>query len=70
MVDRLEVRPLLDGVRGRLAADVDALAKSVVAVSWLAQDLGGHLEALDANPVICSANGCVAVDALVIPRIS
>ena len=31
-------------------------------------DLGEHLEALDANPVICGADGCVAVDALVIPR--
>jgi acyl-CoA synthetase (NDP forming) len=70
LVDGLEVRPLLDGVRGRPAADVDALAKSVVAVSWLAHDLGGHLEALDANPVICLADSCVAVDALVIPRIS
>ncbi len=48
--------------------DVDALAEAVVAFSWLAHDLGDHLEALDANPVICGADGCVAVDALVIPR--
>ncbi len=33
------------------AADVDALAKAIVALSWLAHDLGDHLEALDANPV-------------------
>ena len=30
-------------------------------------DLGDHLEALDANPIICGPDGCVAVDALVIP---
>ena len=68
MVDRLKIRPLLDGVRGQPASNIDALAKAVVAFSWLAHDLGDHLEALDANPVICGPDGCVAVDALVIPR--
>jgi len=68
MVDRLEIRPLLDGIRGRPPADVEALTRAIVAVSWLAHDLGDRLEALDANPVICGANGCVAVDALVLPR--
>jgi acetate---CoA ligase (ADP-forming) len=68
MVDRLKVRPLLDGVRGQPAADVDALTGAILAMSWLARDLGEHLEALDANPVICAPEGCVAVDALVLPR--
>jgi acyl-CoA synthetase (NDP forming) len=70
LVDRLEIRPLLDGVRGQPAADVQALTRSIVSLSWLAYDLGDHLGALDANPVICGPDGCVAVDALVIPRIS
>jgi hypothetical protein len=68
MVDRLKIRSLLDGVRGQPAADVDALTRTIVALSWLAHDLGEHIEALDANPVICGPNGCVAVDAVVIPR--
>jgi acyl-CoA synthetase (NDP forming) len=68
MVDRLMIRPLLDGVRGQPAADVDALTRAIVALSWLAHGLGEHLEALDANPVICGPAGCVAVDALVMPR--
>jgi len=68
LVDRLWIRPLLDGVRGRPPADVHALVEAVVAMAWLAHDLGDRLEALDANPVICSPSGCVAVDALVIPR--
>jgi acetate---CoA ligase (ADP-forming) len=68
LVDRLEIRPLLDGVRGQPAADVDALSTVIVAMSWLAHDLAVHLEALDANPVICGPNGCVAVDALVVPK--
>jgi acyl-CoA synthetase (NDP forming) len=68
LIDELKVRPLLDGVRGRSAADVGALVRAIVAVSWLANDLGDHLEALDVNPVICGPAGCLAVDALVIPR--
>jgi acetate---CoA ligase (ADP-forming) len=68
LIDRLEIRPLLDGVRGGPAADVEALAGALVALSWLAHDLGDRIYELDANPVICGAAGCVAVDALVIPR--
>jgi len=68
MVDRLKVRQLLDGVRDQPGSNVDALTKAVVAFSWLAHDLGDHLQALDANPIICGPGGCVAVDALLIPR--
>jgi hypothetical protein len=68
LIDRLAIRPLLAGVRGASPSDVGALARAVVGLSWLALDLGDHLEALDANPVICAPDGCVAVDALVIPR--
>jgi acyl-CoA synthetase (NDP forming) len=67
MVDRLDVRPLLGGVRGQPTADVDALMRAIVSLSLLAIDLGDHLEALDANPIMCGPDGCVAVDALVIP---
>jgi acyl-CoA synthetase (NDP forming) len=66
MVDRLDVRPLLEGIRGQPPADVDALIRAIVGLSWLAHDLGDHVEALDANPVICGPDGCVAVDALVL----
>ncbi len=67
LVDGLGVRPLFDGVRGQPPADIDALARAIVALSWLAHDLGEGMEALDANPVIGGPSGCVAVDALVIP---
>ncbi len=68
LIDRLKVRPLLNGVRGAPAVDVDAIADALVRLAWLAHDLGDLLDALDANPVIAGADGCVAVDALVIPR--
>ncbi|MFN8233763.1 MAG: acetate--CoA ligase family protein [Actinomycetota bacterium] len=68
MIDGLRARPLLDGLRGAPPADVDALASAVVRLSALATDLGDLLVALDVNPVIVSTEGCLAVDALVLPR--
>jgi len=68
MLDRLAVRRLLDGVRGAPPADLDAVADAVVNLSTLAVDLGPSLAGLDVNPLIAGADGCVAVDALVIAR--
>ena len=68
MIDRLVARPLLDGARGAPAVDVAGFADALVHLSRLATDLGDHIEALDANPVIVSEQGCVIVDALVEPR--
>ena len=67
MVDRLRIRPLLDGFRGSPPADVEALVDVVVAVSHLAHERGDELAALDLNPVIVSPEGAVAVDVLMVP---
>lgn len=67
LVDRLRVRRLLDGVRGAAPSDVDSLVHAVTRLSVLAAELGDLIAALDVNPVIVSPNGCVAVDALVMP---
>jgi acetate---CoA ligase (ADP-forming) len=66
MLDRLAVRPLLDGGRGAPPADLGAVADAVVALSVLAVDLGDHLAAVDVNPLVAGPHGCVAVDALVV----
>ncbi|MDP9329504.1 MAG: acetate--CoA ligase family protein [Actinomycetota bacterium] len=68
LIDRLKMRPLLDSVRGSPPADVSALARAISRLSVLASDLGDHLDAADVNPVIVSPEGCVAVDALFLPR--
>jgi acyl-CoA synthetase (NDP forming) len=68
LIDGLQIRPLLDGVRGAPAADVDAVAHAASRLSVLAADLGDRLQALDVNPVIAGPEGCVAVDALVVRR--
>ena len=69
MLDRLRLRPLLDGFRGAPAADIEALVDIIVAVSRIAHEQGDDLDALDLNPVIASADGAVAADVLVVPRV-
>ncbi len=68
LLDGLRIRPLLDGWRGGPAADIDALADVIVRFSDLAIELGDVLDAVEANPVIASPHGVVAVDALVLAR--
>ena len=67
LIDGLAARPLLDGVRGSPAADLDAVGQALVRLSVLATDLGDLIEALDVNPLVAGPDGCLAVDALVIP---
>jgi acyl-CoA synthetase (NDP forming) len=67
LVDGLQIRPVLDGVRGAPPVDVGALAHALSRLSVLAADLGDRIAALDVNPVIVHPSGCVAVDALVEP---
>ena len=52
----------------RPPVDVTALADVIVGFSTLATELGDALEAVEANPVIVSPHGAVAVDALVVVR--
>ena len=67
LVDRLRLRPLLDGVRGRPPADLEAFCRAAANFSALAAQLGDRLASIDVNPVLVRAEGCVAVDVLVTP---
>ncbi len=67
LVDRLRLRPLLDGVRGRPPGDLDSFCRAAANFSALAAHLGDRLESLDVNPVLVRPAGCVAVDAHVRP---
>ena len=68
MLSGLKVTKLLAGVRGAAPADLGAIATAIAGVAELASELGDHIEALDINPLICSAKGATAVDALIFPR--
>jgi len=67
LLDSLKARPLLDGTRGLPAANVDAVAEALARFSVLAADLAGLFQEIDLNPVLCRAEGCVALDGLVVP---
>jgi acetate---CoA ligase (ADP-forming) len=70
MIAEVKGARLLRGFRGRPAADLEALADTLVRVSHLAMHLEGHLAELDINPlmVLPSGQGVKAVDALVVFR--
>jgi len=70
MIAEVKGARLLQGFRGRPAADLAALADTLVRVSHLAMHLEGHLAELDINPlmVLPSGQGVKAVDALVVLR--
>ncbi|HEX5696444.1 MAG TPA: acetate--CoA ligase family protein, partial [Acidimicrobiia bacterium] len=67
-LDRLRIRPLLDGARGADPVDIDALADVIVRFSELALDVAGFIDSIDVNPVIVGPDGAVAVDALMTGR--
>ena len=68
MIAGLKINPLLDGVRGRPAANRQALVEALARFSMLAADLGEWMDQMDVNPLLVSPQGCVAVDALVIAK--
>ncbi|MGP4044176.1 acetate--CoA ligase family protein [Streptomyces sp. 2A115] len=70
MLSELRGRALLDGVRGRPPADLDALVEVVLRVQRMALELDGELAELDINPlmVLPRGQGAVALDALAVCR--
>ncbi|MEV7319455.1 acetate--CoA ligase family protein [Streptomyces sp. NPDC093970] len=70
MLAELRGRALLDGVRGRPPADLEALVEVVLRVQRMALELGDQLAELDINPlmVLPEGQGAVALDALAVCR--
>lgn len=68
MLAGLRGRALLDGVRGRPPADLDALVEVVLRAQRMALELGDELAELDINPlmVLPRGQGAVALDALAV----
>ena len=67
-LDRMKLRPLLDGVRGAPAANIDAFCEVAERFSIMVNALGDVLAEIDVNPVIVSEGGAIAVDSLVVGR--
>ncbi|RPE43004.1 acyl-CoA synthetase (NDP forming) [Streptomyces sp. Ag109_O5-1] len=68
MLAGLRGRALLDGVRGRPPADLEALVEVILRVQRMALELGDRLAELDINPlmVLEQGQGAVALDALAV----
>jgi acyl-CoA synthetase (NDP forming) len=65
-IRRLKIAKLLAGYRGKPAADMGALVKSIMAIAAFAEAHRDTLLELDVNPLMVRADGAVAVDALVV----
>jgi acyl-CoA synthetase (NDP forming) len=70
LIGSTRAHKLLAGFRGAQAADVDAFADLLVALSSIAAAYGDLIEAIDLNPVsvLPAGRGVRVLDALVIPR--
>ena len=66
LLDGLQLRSLLDGLRDRPAVDISAFCAAAERFSMMAAVLGNTVNEIDVNPVIVHPDGCIAVDALVI----
>jgi len=68
MIAELRGAKLFDGYRGKPAADKEALAETLVAVSRMAAGLGARLKEMDINPIFVGPNGkgVAAADALIV----
>lgn len=67
-VDRMQLRPLLDGVRGSPAADIGGFCEAASHFSAMAHALRDVLAEVDVNPLIVNETAAIAVDALVVGR--
>ncbi len=66
MLDRLKSRPLLDGMRGMNACNIDSFCDMAAKFSAMVAALRDNLAEIDINPVIVGQEACIAVDALAI----
>jgi hypothetical protein len=70
LLARTRASRLLQGYRGRPAADAEAFAALLVRLSQLGASYADLLEAVDLNPVavLQAGRGAIVLDALVVPR--
>ncbi len=68
MLASLKGHALLTGFRGKPGVDIDAVVEALCRLSELAYDLRDVIDQVDVNPVIASAGGVMAADALIVCR--
>jgi acyl-CoA synthetase (NDP forming) len=66
MLRKLKGAALFDGFRGSVPVNMNRLADILVRLSEFAADQKSNILEMDVNPIICSGNVFVAVDALIL----
>jgi acyl-CoA synthetase (NDP forming) len=66
LIQNLAIWPILQGIRGAPAYDIEGLATALVNMGRLATELGDLIREMDVNPLKLGHSSCIAVDALVI----
>ena len=67
-LSRLKIARVLNGFRGRSAADIDAIVREVQAVAACVEASRATLVELEINPLLCRQYDAVAADALITTR--
>jgi succinyl-CoA synthetase beta subunit len=68
MIREIRGFPVLAGARGRPAVDLEAIARTIAALSRFAAAHADDVETIDLNPFIALPEGGVAADALIVRR--
>ena len=68
MIESIAAFPVLTGLRGRPAADLDTLADALSRLSRFAQANAHAIESLDINPFLVRPEGALALDAVLVTR--
>jgi acyl-CoA synthetase (NDP forming) len=66
MLRKLRGAALFDGFRGAAAVNLERLADAIVRLSEFAADQSGNILEADVNPIMCSGDQLIAVDALIV----
>ncbi len=68
MLEGLKGYPLLQGVRGKAACDIDAAAAMIEQLDAFVREFGDKISAIDLNPIMVTPKHAVIVDTLVVPK--
>jgi acyl-CoA synthetase (NDP forming) len=70
MIEELKGVAMLKGVRGQPSADLDALARAISQLSVFAAAHGDAIDSVEMNPLRAMPDGCLALDALVVKKVT
>ncbi|HIH77358.1 MAG TPA: acetyl-CoA synthetase [Halobacteria archaeon] len=68
MIKEIKAYPILEGARGGVVSDINALIDCILKLSELSLDLENELKEMDINPLFAMEKGATAVDSLILLR--